>query len=611
MKCSNTNWRHVLPGLVCLGGLTLQAAPIPKLYNTGVDDSKAILPPAAVDPHYTLTASADANDLGPDTFTLNPGFPVGPWLAEGPDSRWIAPNPAQGVGDNEGSYTYRTTFDLTGYDAAKASITGRWAVDNGGTDILLNGNSLGLANNGGFGAFTDFEIPAGSPFVSGVNTIEFIVSNAPSGINPTGFRAEMRGVVELPSEPPTIVLEPVGKSVLAGDDVAFTVDADGTPPLTYQWRRNDKDIDGATEATFSLAGVQASSEGNYTVLVKNGSGQKLSKAAKLLVLEPLPGLFDTGVGPDHAILEDAAVDPHYVLSVNPDGTAPDAIVEDSTLFPIVTGPWKANTDLSKWIGPRVETSGAAGGDYTYRMTFSLNGFDPSTAFLSGTWVSDNAGTAVILNGIVTGVTNPGNFDTLNPFTITSGFQNGDNVLEFKVNNASLGYTGLRVEGLKGGAKAVAAGTPPGITSDPLTQTVRAGDTVTLRVLAVGTDPLNYVWSFKGTPIPGATSASYTINPVAPSNQGDYTVRVSNTSGVANSKAATLTVAPSSELSIQMVTGLTIGGLVGKSVKIEAADSASDPFKVLSNLTLTADPTFYLDLPSTNKPARVYRVTPNP
>src|SRR5207237_8957534 len=35
----------------------LQAGPIPKLFNTGVDDSGALLAASSLDPHYTITAS--------------------------------------------------------------------------------------------------------------------------------------------------------------------------------------------------------------------------------------------------------------------------------------------------------------------------------------------------------------------------------------------------------------------------------------------------------------------------------------------------------------------------------------------------------------------------
>jgi hypothetical protein len=51
-----------------------------------------------------------------------------------------------------------------------------------------------------------------------------------------------------------------------------------------------------------------------------------------------------------------AVDPHYKLVINAtDPNSQDALVHDSTIFPIVSGPWVANTDRSKWIAPLVNS----------------------------------------------------------------------------------------------------------------------------------------------------------------------------------------------------------------------------------------------------------------
>jgi hypothetical protein len=82
--------------------------------------------------------------------------------------------------------------------------------------------------------------------------------------------------------------------------------------------------------------------GNYRVVVVNGSGSITSRVAVLTVRARVPGLFNTGVDDLGAALGDGAVDPHYSLIVNADGPSTDAIVENSTAFPIVTGPWVAN-----------------------------------------------------------------------------------------------------------------------------------------------------------------------------------------------------------------------------------------------------------------------------
>jgi hypothetical protein len=335
----------------------LQAASIPGLYNSGVATDGSLLPNGAVDPHYKLIESEDPEYPGPNAVTINAGFPVGPWLAEGPNSRWIAPRREQGTGNAEGTYIYRTTFDLAGLDHNRASITGRWAVDNSGNDILINGESTGLSNNAGFGSWTDFEISWG--FVPGVNTLDFVVYNAPATPNPTGFRVEMRGLVELPDEPPSIVQQPVNRRAVRGGSATFSVETLGTPPLQYQWKRNGNNVPGG-EATLHLADLQANQAGNYTVVVSNPFGSIESHPAELAIFEPIPGLFNTGVDAQGQPLEDYDLDPHYVLSTNPDSESTEPVVQDSWVFPIVAGPWVANSQTSKWIGPQGDTSGAAG-----------------------------------------------------------------------------------------------------------------------------------------------------------------------------------------------------------------------------------------------------------
>ncbi len=514
------------------------ALSIPGLYNTGVDDTGALLPASAVDPHYELVQSPDAGSPGPSAYTLVAGFPVGPWLAEGPDSRWIAPAASQAAGNVPGDYVYRTTFDLTGYDPAKASITGRWTSDNSGIDVVLNGTNLGISNSGGFGGWYDFTITSG--FVAGENTLDFIVNNAGDTVNPTGLRVEMVGLVEVADEAPRFITQPAGGVYIQGENVTLSVWADGTPPLTYQWKRNGEDVAGATAAELLLSGITAAQAGDYTVLVTNGAGESLSEAAVIDVFEKIPGLFNTGVDDSGVVTFDGDWDWHYFLVVNPDNEYPEATVQDSTAFPIVGGPWVANTDRSKWIGPQFETSAAAAGDYVYELEINLAGFDPTTVFITGRWATDNTG-ELLLNGLSTGILNTGNFDTLSPFRLDAGFLSGINKLQFKVGNASAGYTGLRVEDLRGGARTGTAVLDPRIVTPPASGLAFAGESLSLTVLTDGTQPMSYQWERNGSALSGQTASSLTLSGITLADAGDYTVLVSNSQGSVRSAAATVKV----------------------------------------------------------------------
>ena len=88
----------------------------------------------------------------------------------------------------------------------------------------------------------------------------------------------------------------------------------------------------------------------------------------------------------------------------------------------------------------------------------------------------------------------------------------------------------------------AAPVAPSITTQPISQTVTAGQTASFSVAATGTSPLSYQWRKNSVAICGATSSSYTTPATTNSdNRAQFTVMVSNTAGSVTSSAATLTV----------------------------------------------------------------------
>jgi formylglycine-generating enzyme required for sulfatase activity len=83
---------------------------------------------------------------------------------------------------------------------------------------------------------------------------------------------------------------------------------------------------------------------------------------------------------------------------------------------------------------------------------------------------------------------------------------------------------------------------PAIQTQPLSQSVAAGNGVQFSVTASGRPTPTYQWNFGGSPINGATSSSYSITSAQSGNAGDYTVTVTNAMGSVTSSRATLTVA---------------------------------------------------------------------
>ncbi len=201
--------RYVTPlfGLIVASAVSFpiasNAATIASLYNTGVDNSGTVLPNGTVgDPHYSLI-SVPSGTTAIRVLTSANGYPIGPWRGDNTTSRWIAPNSDSQVNGPFGNYTYRTTFDLTGFDPSTAKITGLWSSDDYGVNIVLNTTNLGgFSNFGASSIFTPFSISSG--FQSGINTLDFIIDNRGGG--PTGLRTELVGTANL--GPTSAVPEP-------------------------------------------------------------------------------------------------------------------------------------------------------------------------------------------------------------------------------------------------------------------------------------------------------------------------------------------------------------------------------------------------------------------
>jgi hypothetical protein len=87
-------------------------------------------------------------------------------------------------------------------------------------------------------------------------------------------------------------------------------------------------------------------------------------------------------------------------------------------------------------------------------------------------------------------------------------------------------------------------TMPAVATQPVSQTVTSGQSVTLTVAALGTSPTTYQW-YRGTsgntsnPIPGAASSSYSTGSLTITTT--YWVRISNSCGSSDSDSATISI----------------------------------------------------------------------
>jgi alpha-tubulin suppressor-like RCC1 family protein len=86
--------------------------------------------------------------------------------------------------------------------------------------------------------------------------------------------------------PPSILTQPVGRAVLGGSNVTFTVSATGTPALSYRWRKDGSTILVTGSASYSLSNVTRTNSGTYSVVVTNIAGNVTSSNAVLAVHVP-------------------------------------------------------------------------------------------------------------------------------------------------------------------------------------------------------------------------------------------------------------------------------------------------------------------------------------
>ncbi len=88
---------------------------------------------------------------------------------------------------------------------------------------------------------------------------------------------------------PVILAAPADQTAVVSHDVEFSVQVNGTVPMSFQWRKGNKVIPGATNVTLRLINVKTNDAATYSVIVKNPVGKVTSKPAKLTVW--IPPLF--------------------------------------------------------------------------------------------------------------------------------------------------------------------------------------------------------------------------------------------------------------------------------------------------------------------------------
>ena len=362
---------------------------------------------------------------------------------------------------------YPTTYFRRAFTVMNAgdytALEGRLLRDDGAV-VWLNGVELwhsNMATNGLIG-FTNYALStisaseevtfftnALSPalLVEGTNLVAVEIHQGSASSSDISFDLALVGTRSFYA--PVIFKPPVSQSVEPGCAATFSVTANGSSPLIYQWRWNGAALPGATQLALTISAAQVTNSGEYSVVVSNMAGAVTSAVAVLRVEGPLYTTQSRPLIPLHQVwkynqsgvdLGTAWKEPGFDDSAWPTGAALLGF-ENSAPFPYFE---PMTTPL---------TSPAAGGPLTvyFRTHFNFTGTGTALGLISSNYVDDGA--VFYLNGAEVArlrlPPEPVSFSTLATNVSPEGVPDvivmpaaslllGDNVLAAEVHQSSAG-----------------------------------------------------------------------------------------------------------------------------------------------------------------------------
>jgi hypothetical protein len=177
--------------------------------------------------------------------------------------------------------------------------------------------------------------------------------------NPINPAADLSNVDITLFDHPAIRTEPMPARVLAGGIATFTVNASGSQPLSYQWRKDGVAmadagrISGALSGTLTINEVRSSDAGAYSVVISNSAGAATSKTVTLAVIEGGARIGGT-ISYDGTQTGDILITAAQVMPANQVLTFDGITSYASTTLTDLSGP--ELTIQFWWKGPRLNSA---------------------------------------------------------------------------------------------------------------------------------------------------------------------------------------------------------------------------------------------------------------
>ena len=370
-------------------------------------------------------------------------------------------------------------------------------------------------------------------------------NNLGSATSPDETLVVQAAVVVPTNTVPVISTQPAAtQTVASGGSATFTVVATGSPAPTYQWRKNDVDISGATSASLTLLAVTTSNAGTYSVLVSNLAGSVTSSNAVLTVTEP-PGQ-GTGTGTGGG-------------GTNTGGDGTSTVGGGSNTGGGGTSTVGGGTSA---VGGGTNTGGggtSTGGGGTVTVVPGTGSGAPSGGTVTLIVSLDSAPVISVQPVASQAVAEKSN---VRMSVVASGLgtltyqwrKNGVNVtgatgatLSFgSVTATDSGTYNVRVSNAAGSVvsadSVLSVETSPVIVEQPAPQYVSEGAPARFSVSVAAVPSASYQWRKNGVNITGATGSTLSLPVVNPADVGTYSVVASNAVGSTSSAGATLGIA---------------------------------------------------------------------